>query len=362
MPWISQNRRIETVGKGNDSLGYPVHDVPEGISAVEVHDGVLWIRLPLPFALNHVNVFALREDDGWSLVDSGLNSGLTRDLWQGLLSGPLEGAPVRRVLLTHHHPDHVGLAGWFKSVHGSEIWAPRTVWLLARMLTLDVQDRHSPEALEFYRAAGMDSEVYDRLANSRPFNFADCVYPIPTGFKRIVDGETIEVGGKLWDVRFGHGHAPAHATLWCRDAPLVIGGDQFLGDITPNIGVYNTEPEAIPLTEFLASCERFREHARCEQLVLPGHRRPFTGLPIRLVQLIENHNEALERLLEELREPRTTVQCFEAVFGHPVSDDEFGFALAEATAHLNHLWVHAKVDRHRRSDGAWLWTRRADVD
>ena len=350
------------MGRGNDALGYPVSDAPEGASATEVHDGVLWIRLPLPYALNHVNIFAFRETGGWTIVDTGLSTTLNRELWRDLLAGPLAGAPVWRVILTHHHPDHVGLAGWFKSVHGSEVWAPRTVWLLARMLTLDVQDRPSSEALEFYRAAGAEKRDYDRLANTRPFNFVDCVYPIPTGFKRIVDGDSIQIGGRSWDIRFGHGHAPAHATFWCRDAPLIIGGDQFLADITPNIGVYNTEPEAIPLTEFLASCERFREFAKCDQLVLPGHRKPFTRLPVRLVQLIENHDAALERLLEELHEPRTTVQCFEAVFGHPIKERDFGFALAEATAHLNHLWVHAKVDRNRRADGAWHWSRRAETN
>ncbi len=359
---ISRAKWPDIVGKGNESLGYPVAAMPDGISAVEVQDGILWIRLPLPYALNHVNIYAFRETDGWTIVDTGVNTALTQNLWTDLMAGPLEGMPVWRVILTHHHPDHVGLAGWFKSVHGAEVWAPRTVWLLARMLTLDVQDRPSPEALEFYRAAGVNKQAYDKLAKARPFNFADCVHPIPTGFKRIVDGSAIEIGGRIWDVRFGHGHAPAHATFWCRDVPLIIGGDQFLADITPNIGVYNTEPEAIPLTEFLVSCERFCEFAEADQLVLPGHKIPYNGLPVRLGQLIENHETALERLLEELREPRTTVQCFEAIFGHPIKERDFGFALAEAVAHLNHLWFHAKANRYCRADGAWLWSRRDDRD
>lgn len=163
------------------------------------------------------------------------------------------------------------------------------------------------------------------------------------------------MGGRRWQVRIGHGHAPEHATFWAEDMPLVIGGDQLLPGISANIGVYATEPDADPLTDWLESCARFAPLATEAHLVLPGHKLPYTGLPLRLSQMVSGHEAALERLLDHLCEPDTAVGCFEAVFGHQIDASAYMLALAEAIAHLNHLLRAGRVSRKRRADGAWLW-------
>jgi glyoxylase-like metal-dependent hydrolase (beta-lactamase superfamily II) len=319
-----------------------------------VAEGILWLRLPLPMALDHVNVYALADADGWTLVDTGMNSRKTRDIWETALAGPLAGKTVARVLLTHHHPDHVGLVGWFQD-RGAELLTTRTAWLYARMLTLDVQDRPSAESLQFYQRAGTSPEMLAKRANERPFNFADMVAPMPLGFTRVEEGETLTLGGRRWRVRLGQGHAPDHITLWSEVDELVIGGDQLLPGISPNIGVYPTEPEADPLTEWLEATTRFVPHAREDQLVLPGHKLPFTGLPFRLQQMAENHHQALERLLGHLHEPQTAAGCFPALYKRPIGEGEYGLALVEAVAHLNCLLRRGQVCRSLRADGAWLW-------
>jgi glyoxylase-like metal-dependent hydrolase (beta-lactamase superfamily II) len=270
-------------------------------------------------------------------------------------NGPLAGAPVVRVLVTHHHPDHVGLAGWMQAALGAETWATRTAWLFARMLALDEQDRPAPETVAFWRAAGMAPDLLARRMDERPFNFADVVAPMPLGFRRIAAGAAVRLAGRDWDVRVGHGHAPEHATLWCRDEPLVIGGDQLLPGISPNLGVYATEPGADPVAEWLDSCRAFQPHATEDQLVLPGHKLPFRGLPLRLDQLIENHAHALDRLIGWLDEPRTAAECFPPLFRRAIGPGEYGLALVEAVAHLNHLHGLGQASRTRRGDGAWLW-------
>jgi glyoxylase-like metal-dependent hydrolase (beta-lactamase superfamily II) len=184
---------------------------------------VLWLRLPLPMALDHVNIFALADQDGWTLVDTGMNTKKSRAIWQGLLAGPLAGKPVKRVVLTHHHPDHVGLVGWFQA-QGAELITTRTAWLYARMLTLDVQERTTPEALQFYTRAGLSDTALAQRAQDRPFNFSDIVAPLPLGFTRIDEGDMLTLGGRRWRVRIGHGHAPDHATLWSEDDNLILGG------------------------------------------------------------------------------------------------------------------------------------------
>jgi glyoxylase-like metal-dependent hydrolase (beta-lactamase superfamily II) len=319
-----------------------------------VAEGILWLRLPLPMALDHVNVYALADADGWTLIDTGMNSRKTRDIWEAALAGPLAGKTVARVLLTHHHPDHVGLVGWFQD-RGAELLTTRTAWLYARMLTLDVQDRPSAESLQFYQRAGTSPEMLAKRANERPFNFADMVAPMPLGFTRVEEGETLTLGGRRWRVRLGQGHAPDHITLWSEVDELVIGGDQLLPGISPNIGVYPTEPEADPLTEWLEATARFVPHAREDQLVLPGHKLPFTGLPFRLQQMAENHHQALERLLGHLHEPQTAAGCFPALYKRPIGEGEYGLALVEAVAHLNCLLRRGQVCRSLRADGAWLW-------
>ena len=336
------------------SLRFPFDTPPEPGAAVEVAEGILWLRLPLPMALDHVNVYALADADGWTLVDTGMNSRKTRDIWETALAGPLAGKTVARVLLTHHHPDHVGLVGWFQD-RGAELLTTRTAWLYARMLTLDVQDRPSAESLQFYQRAGTSPEMLAKRANERPFNFADMVAPMPLGFTRVEEGETLTLGGRRWRVRLGQGHAPDHITLWSELDELVIGGDQLLPGISPNIGVYPTEPEADPLTEWLEATARFVPHAREDQLVLPGHKLPFTGLPFRLQQMAENHHQALERLLGHLHEPQTAAGCFPALYKRPIGEGEYGLALVEAVAHLNCLLRRGQVCRSLRADGAWLW-------
>ena len=335
-------------------IRHPWAAPPAEGEAAEVSEGVLWVRLPLPMALDHVNVYALRDPDGWTLVDTGLDTKRTRALWERLLAGPLAGAPVARVLLTHHHPDHVGLAGWFAEA-GAEIWATRTSWMMARMLTLDVQEVPDERTLLFWRRAGMDAATYEARQAGRPFNFADCVHPIPLGFRRLSTGDHVRLAGRDWTVRLGGGHAPDHATLWEEAGPLVIGGDQLLPGISPNLGVYATEPDADPVADWIDACERLSVVAREDQLVLPGHKLPFTGLPLRLRQMEDNHHGALRRLRAWLAErPRTAAECFPPLFKRTIGEGEYGLALVEAVAHLNHLLQLGEVERSLDGE-AWLW-------
>jgi glyoxylase-like metal-dependent hydrolase (beta-lactamase superfamily II) len=342
---------------GSGGIRYPFATPPAEGEAIVIADGVLWMRLPLPMALDHVNVYALDDGDSWTVIDTGFASKRSRAIWEKLLAGPLGGKPVSRVIVTHHHPDHVGLAGWFIA-QGATLLMPRTGWLMARMLTLDVQETPSPEALAFYKRAGMDPAELARRTTERPFNFADCVTPLPLGFTRLVDGGTVTMGRRTWDIYMGNGHAPEHATFWSRDDNLIIGGDQLLPSISANLGVYPTEPEADPVADWLQSCQGFLPLARADHLVLGGHKLPFSGLPLRLVQMIENHNGALARLADHIAHPRTAGECFLPLFKRQIGTAEYGLALVESVAHLNHLHQTGRATRRLREDGAWEFQAR----
>jgi glyoxylase-like metal-dependent hydrolase (beta-lactamase superfamily II) len=227
------------------------------------------------------------------------------------------------------------------------------------MLQLDEQERPVPETVAYWRGAGVDPDEIARRMDERPFNFSDVVARMPLGFTRIAEGDTLSMGGRRWIVRCGNGHAPEHATFWSLDDDLVIGGDQLLPGISANLGVYPTEPDADPVGEWMDSCQALGAHADDRHFVLPGHKLPFTGLPLRLRQMIENHLGALDRLVAHLDTPRTAAQCFLPLFKREITGPEAGMALVEAVAHLNHLLRHDRVTRVRDAQsGAWLWQAR----
>jgi glyoxylase-like metal-dependent hydrolase (beta-lactamase superfamily II) len=340
-------------GSGS-GIRYPWDTPPSEGEAIEVAEGVLWFRFPLPMALDHVNIYALDDGDSWTIIDAGVYSRRSVAIWEKVLAGPLQGKPISRVILTHHHPDHVGMVGWFVD-RGAELWTTRTAYLMSRMLILDVEHKVSPQAQTFWRRAGMAEDVFQKRLNERPFNFADICHPLSVGHVRVQQGDVIHAAGRDWDIHIGNGHAPEHLTMWSRDDNLVLAGDQILPSISPNIGVHATEPDADPLGEWMESCLRFQSLAHEGHLVMGGHKLPFTGLPTRMHQLIENHHGALRRLREYLTTPRTAADCFPPLFKRKIDGGTYGLALVEAIAHLNHLHQTGEISRTLRDDGAWLW-------
>ncbi|SES68535.1 MBL fold metallo-hydrolase [Oceanicella actignis] len=334
---------------------HPFETPPAPGEVIEVAPGVLWARMPLPMRLDHVNVYALDDGDGWTVVDAGFRGAVAREAWSALLDGPLAGRPLRRVVVTHHHPDHIGMAGWLMRRTGAELWTTRTAYLYARMLQLDHHDLPPPENVRHMIRCGAPAEVLERYRSAPPFNFSRTVEPLPIGFRRIQDGERVAMGGRRWIVRVGAGHAPEHATFWSEDDALVLTGDQIIPGISSNLSVFAMEPDADPVGEWLESCERLRRHAREEHFGLPGHKLPFTGLPARLGQLIDNHHAALERLRPHLARPRAAAECFMPIFRREIEPEVYGLALSEALAHLNHLWRIGEAERVEGADGVWRY-------
>lgn len=324
--------------------------IPAPGEAIEVAEGILWFRLPLPLKLDHVNIYALDDGNGWTIIDTGFQSDASYDAWAVALAGPLAGKPVRRVVVTHHHPDHIGLAGWFKQEHGAEIWATRTSWLQARLMISEDSDDAFSAQITHMTCAGAPAEMIE-LAHKRRGFFTGFVHPLTPGYKRIKEGDRIEMGGRMWRVFIGNGHAPEHATFWSADSELVIAGDQILPKISPNLGVYPAEPEADPVGEWIEACERFATYARDGHLVLPGHNRPFTGLPKRLAMLIDNHHGALKRLTKYLDDWRSAVDCFDTIYKRSIHKNEFGLAMGEAIAHVNHLFDTGAAEKRFGPDG-----------
>lgn len=347
-------------GEAPGRLTYPGPPPPEPGAAVEVAPGVLWLRLPLPFALNHINVWALEDGAGWTLVDTGVPTPETKAAWEAALAGPLGGRPVTRIVCTHMHPDHVGLAGWLAERFDAPLWMTRLEYVTCRMLVADT-GRAAPEAgVRFYRAVGWTPEQIEDYR--RRFGmFGRAVSPLPDSYVRLAAGDRLEIGGQAWTVVVGDGHSPEHACLLREADGVFISGDQLLPRISSNVSVWPTEPEADPLSDWLASLARLRQAVPAGALVLPSHGEPFTGAHRRLEALARGHERSLERLLRALAEPRRAVDVFGCLFARPVDGSLLGMATGESLAHLNCLVRRGLAVRETDADGVWWW-RAAPAD
>jgi len=332
------------------SLNYPLDSNPETGEMVDIAPGVKWLRLPLPFMLNHINVWLLQDGDGWAIVDTGLFTNTTREIWKRVLDQYLDNAPITRVLVTHLHPDHVGCAGWLARRFGVELWMSREEYLLCRVLVADTGKPAPPEGLRFYTDAGFTTENLDRYMEHFGA-FGRVVSPLPESYRQLREGMTVRIGDHDWEVTVGRGHSPEHACLHCRELNLLIAGDQILPTISSNVSVYPTEPAANPLNFWFESLHRLKKILPADVLVLPAHGRPFVGAHVRLDQLIEEHRVGLNKLRKVCREPRRALDVFPALFKSRITDKNLIMAAGEAISHLNYLIENGEMSCTRRAGG-----------
>lgn len=349
-------------------LSYPCGEPPAPGAVREVAPGVLWLRMPLPFALNHINLWALADEDehgsGWAIVDTGTKTPEILAAWRQLIAtdGPLaatkQGARITRVLCTHMHPDHVGMAGWLTRKFQCRLWMTRLEYLTCRTLVADTGREAPAEAIRFYSQAGWSEEALD-IYRTRFGGYGKYMHAMPDGFRRMSEGDVLRVGAHDWRVVVGRGHSPEHACLVSDALGLMISGDQVLPRISSNVSVFPTEPDANPLGEWMETIARLRATLCDHLLVLPAHGEPFRGLHARLDRLAHGHQTGLTRLRRSLKEaPRRAIDVFGALFARPIGStgDLLGMATGESLAHLNYLLASGELQVSTDAQGV-RWYR-----
>ena len=343
--------------RGFDPLTYRFEDqLPDHGSVTRVADGVFWARMPMWGRLNHINVWVLRDHDGWTIVDTGLNREDVQECWRSIFANHLEGKPVRRVIATHLHSDHTGNAGWICQEWGAELWMSRSDFFMCKVMAADGPSDVPEDAIKFYRRAGFDEARLNRY-RERFGQFGANIWELPAGYRRIQEGQYLDIGGREWRAVIGHGHAPEHVCLYCPELKVIIGGDQILPKITPNVSVNPSEPLANPLRDFLNSCARFREILPPDLLVLPAHESLYEGVHERLTALIDWHEVAIEKLYDLCEEPKRAVDVFPALFKSEITDTSYFPATGESIAHLHCALERRMLTVEEDENGVAWWCR-----
>jgi glyoxylase-like metal-dependent hydrolase (beta-lactamase superfamily II) len=331
------------------TLEYPWTEPPPPGRTLAVAPGIRWLRMPLPFQLDHINLWLLEDGPGWAVVDTGLGLAETRALWDRALASETGARPLTRVVVTHFHPDHMGNAAWLGERGSADLWCTQGEWLLAQ-LAWRARDEQDLEArLAHYRRNGSDETTLARLRR-RGNHYPAVVPTLPAAFRRLRDGDSPALGGRAWRVLTGEGHSPEHACLWCPEAGVLLAGDQVLPKITTNISVWPEEPRGNPLRLYLDSLRRF-EPIAADTLVLPSHGLPFRGLAPRLRALRDHHEARLGETLDALGEPRSAAEVAPRLFRRELDSHQLGFALGETLAHLHFLEAEGRVTRLVGADG-----------
>jgi len=337
-------------------LEYPFEELPDPGIPREIAPGVLWLRMPLPMALNHINLYLLEDDDGWWVVDTGVSAGPTRALWEQLFtSGALGGKPVKAVLSTHFHPDHTGMAGWLCDEWQAPFYITQAEYLSGLVFGRMSGEHFTWTSERHYIRCGF-SEQQVELQKQRYGGMGSMTTPMPAAFRRLVDGQALTIAGRRWRVVVGRGHSPEHACLYCGSLNILISGDQVIPRISSNISVGSMEPDANPLREWIHSLEQFLENLPADALVLPAHNEPFRGLHRRLRHLIEHHEEHLVALEQACLEGEPTAyELLPVLFKRELDEMQVGLALGECVAHLNYLVQRGQLARRLDDDGRYRY-------
>jgi glyoxylase-like metal-dependent hydrolase (beta-lactamase superfamily II) len=332
-------------------LTHPFPTAPAFGEIQEPAPGILWLRLPLPFRLNHVNVYLIEDGDGYALLDTGIDDEPTRAIWTALFAGLLAERPLTRIIVTHHHPDHVGSADWLVRRSGLRLEMSEAEYLSSLVLHLDPAALEADPYRRFYVANGLDPATTD-LVVTQGHRYLRMLSGLPATFRRIVAGEKLIIGGRVFDVLTGGGHAPEQIMLHCADEKVFLSADQVLARISPNVSVFPRDPEGDPLGIYLRSLRELTATIPEDVLVLPGHDLPFLGLHQRTEAIRRHHEERCSEIAETCREaPLSGAELVPILFRRELDPHQTGFAFAEAMAHVNYMRRRGRLSLIPGPDG-----------
>ena len=318
-----------------------------------IAENIYQVRLPLPFALNHVNCYLLRDDEGWTMLDAGLNWPDLHQAWQAAFAAlQIDLSDIRRIVLTHMHPDHFGMAGHFQARTGAPVYLSPREAELAQIVWVENGWRQELSS-GFWQQAGVTGAVLATVT-SQTDRLRQMTMPHPTTVTMLPPGATITMAGRPWQVLHAPGHADGQIIFYDAADQLLLSGDQVLMKITPNIGLWPTTA-LNPLERYLHS---LAELAKLPvRLALPGHGRLIEDWAARLAELQTHHQLRLAKMADAAADGVSALAVAQRVFNfHNFSEHEVRFAVAETLAHLEYLVDRGELNWHAEN-GMRLYQR-----
>jgi glyoxylase-like metal-dependent hydrolase (beta-lactamase superfamily II) len=335
-------------------MQYLADKQPQPGQLVEIANGVMWLTMPLPFELDHINLYLIKDGDNWVIVDTGIGTSTTKALWQQIFE-KLDGS-ISAVVVTHLHPDHIGLAGWIADEFDVPFYMSQTEYFTARAFCAGKNGASNKRDVRYFSQAGLDSELVEKLTQGDGKGFSQVVSPIPVSYTRLKHNDVLSFDNNEWKVLIGRGHSPEHACLYCESKGVLISGDHILPMITPNIGAYSTEPDALTLNDYLTTLPPFKALPE-DTVVLPAHKLPFVGLHQRIDELLAHHHQHLRALKSACATPQTVAELLPVMFKRKLSSRNMVFAVAECYAHLNYLVAEGELTKTLVDDSVLAFTQ-----
>jgi glyoxylase-like metal-dependent hydrolase (beta-lactamase superfamily II) len=332
------------------ALRFPHAEPPAFGKTIAVADGILWARLPLPFRLDHVNIYFIEDEGGFAVLDTGVDTAESRAVWETLLAGPLRGKPLSKIIVTHFHPDHIGLAGWLCPRFDAPLYTSQTSYLSSINISIRPDALEGVHYRDFYLRHGLAPQVADLVA-TQGHAYLRLVQALPYTFRRIVAGDTLAIGGRGFRLLSGDGHAPEQIMLDAQAGGIFLAADQVLAKITPNVSVWAVEPGGDPLRLYLRSLRALKAEVAPDVLVLPGHQLPFYGLHARIDELMAHHELRCDLILAACRAPHSAAELVPVLFPRPLDPHQMSFAFAETQAHINYLIGRGDLAASLSADG-----------
>lgn len=332
---------------------YPFSEGPEPGQAISIHPLVKWVRLPLPFSLDHINCYLIRDGEGWCVVDTGMKGDKAIAIWQQLIRDALDGLPVTRVIATHHHPDHIGLAGWFGDTFQVPFYTSEAEYFYTRTFHAPKREERYWESVAYFDLTDMREESKNALLGDN--NYHHMVWEVPSAFHRLKDGETVSIGDTQWQVITTRGHSPEHVSLYCAGLDMLVSGDQVLPEITSNVSISSTQAYANPLQDWFDAHQKIRDSVPDSVLILPAHQLPFHGLHDRLDEVVAHHHERLDKILTLSQSPKSAQTLTNKLFERDMDSFQNFLAVGECMAHINWLLEEKRMSRNE-VEGVWMFT------
>jgi glyoxylase-like metal-dependent hydrolase (beta-lactamase superfamily II) len=329
--------------------------IPEAGTIQNVAEGIWWLRMPLPFDLDHINLYLLDDGkNGYALIDTGIGTKRVEELWE-LLLATLD-KPISKVIVTHMHPDHIGMAGYLVDKFKAPLYMSHGEYFVGRSLRGGSQGASDWQDDDYLVSCGMSEEYVAKAKQNRKEGkgMGLLIRPIPLQYERLHEGESMTIADEQWQIIIGRGHSPEHVCLYSESREILISGDHVLPGISPNIGVYSTEPNANSLQQYLSTLPQFLNLPE-NTLVLPSHKQPFYGLHQRVEELITHHHQHLDNLREFCEQGKTIKDCLPVLFKRKLNPQNMMFAVAEAFSHLNYLYFAGEFTRERNAQGQLIF-------